>query len=76
MKIGDMAIPAEWLEQVGFDAETEVELVPDEKKLIIREKNRSDFDAEDYRRRLDSVTGILKGQPEDVDRFIEEIRGR
>ena len=76
MKIGEMAIPVEWLEQVGFDADTEVELVPDEKKLVIQKKVGQDKGESDFRKKLDKWTGCLNGQPEDIDQFIEDIRGR
>ena len=70
---GQVTIPRHLREQFGLTASTEIEFVVGNAGLVLR---RKDCESETRRDRIQSCAGILQGQPEDVDEFIEEIRGR
>ncbi|MFT4639641.1 MAG: AbrB family looped-hinge helix DNA binding protein [Verrucomicrobiales bacterium] len=77
MKIGErgqVTIPKDLREKFSLLPETEVEFTVAQGQLIIRKKLPV---AEKTRKaRIQSCVGILGGEPDDVDTFIEEMRGR
>jgi AbrB family looped-hinge helix DNA binding protein len=76
MKIGErgqVTIPQDLRERFALGPHTEVEFVVVKGELIIRKKTTR---GGKNRARIQSCVGILKGEPDDVDDFIEEIRGR
>ncbi len=72
---GQVTIPEELRARFGLDCGVEVEITATEDGILIR-KGAS------IEQRLDELTGVLKGfdipgvAPNDVDAYIEEIRGR
>jgi len=77
MKLGErgqVTIPKVFRDKFGLKGSTEVEFVEEGGELILRKKVSSQ--PKTRRARITSCIGILEEKPEDVDRFIEEIRGR
>lgn len=77
MKIGErgqVTIPKPFRERLGLTTATEVEFVEKHGELILQKKVSDE--SRKKRASIKSCVGILKGQPENVDQFIEEIRGR
>ena len=77
MKIGErgqVTIPKALRERLGLTTNTEVEFVEKHGELILH-KRVSD-NSRKRRASIKSCIGVLNGQPENVDQFIEEIRGR
>ena len=68
---GQITIPKRLREKHGLHARAEVELVEERGQLILRLKARATQSSS-----LDKWVGFLEEEPEDVDAFIEEIRGR
>ena len=72
---GQVTIPEELRARFGLDCGVEVEITATDGGVLVR-KSAS------IEERLDEVTGILQGinvpglAPNDVDAYIEEIRGR
>jgi len=72
---GQITIPKRLRDQFGLDCDVEVEITPAEGGLLIRKRTSSEHP-------VDRIVGILDdgdnlGIPlEDVDAYIEEIRGR
>ena len=77
MKIGErgqVTIPKDLREKFSLMPATEVDFVIERGELVIRKKLPV---VETTRQaRIESCVGVLDGQPEDVDTFIEDIRGR
>ena len=77
MKIGargQVTIPKPFRQRWGLTAATEVEFVEKNGQLILQKKVSND--AVRLRANIRSCIGVLQGRPENVDQFIEEIRGR
>ena len=77
MKIGErgqVTIPKPFRERMGLTKSAEVEFVEKNGELILQKKISGD--ARKRRTDIVSCVGVLKGQPENIDQFIEEIRGR
>lgn len=77
MKIGErgqVTIPKPLREKLGLTTATEVEFVEKHGELILQKKVTNS--SRKKRARIQGCIGILEGQPENVDDFIEEIRGR
>ena len=77
MKLGErgqVTVPKALRDRFGLKGSTEVEFVEEGGELILRKKVSSQ--PRTRRARVASCFGALKEEPEDVDRFIEEIRGR
>lgn len=73
MKIGargQVTIPQRLRQRLGMTPRTEVEFVVVRGELVLRKTSPSPVPA------VRKWTGFLRGQPADVDEFIEEIRGR
>lgn len=73
MKIGErgqITIPKELRDKFGLHPAEEVEFVERGGELVLR---RAKVES---RSRLRSWIGFLQESPEDVDQFIEDIRGR
>jgi AbrB family looped-hinge helix DNA binding protein len=68
---GQITIPKRLRDKYGLRAKTEVELVEERGQLILRLKKQAPEVSG-----LDRWVGSLDGQPDDVDAFIEDIRGR
>lgn len=72
---GQITIPKRLREQFGLDCDVEVEITPAEGGLLIRKQANAEHP-------VDRIAGILDGADdlgiplEDVDTYIEEIRGR
>ncbi len=72
---GQITIPKRLRDQFGLDCDVEVEITPAEGGLLIRKRTSAEHP-------VDRIVGILDdgdnlGIPlEDVDAYIEEIRGR
>ena len=76
MKIGErgqVTIPKKFREKFGLHPSTEVEFVSEKGSLLVRRKPLSTKSKKDPR---DQWVGCLGGEGEEVDEFIEEIRGR
>jgi AbrB family looped-hinge helix DNA binding protein len=74
MKIGErgqITIPKHLRERFGLMPSTEVEFRVVRGKLTLRKKT-----SRTQRTKLRNWVGFLNGKPEDVDRFVEDIRGR
>ena len=67
---GQVTIPKKFRERLGLQPFTEVEFALEPGKLVLRKKPASSS------LRLTKWIGFLKGAHEDVDEFIEEVRGR
>ena len=77
MKIGSrgqVTIPKPFRQRWGLTAATEVEFVEKNGQLILQKKVSND--AVMLRASIRSCIGVLQGRPENIDHFIEEIRGR
>ena len=64
---GQITIPKRFRDQFGMNTDVEVEITPTEHGLLIQKRASA-------RHPVQRVSGILNGF-EDVDRFIEEVRG-
>lgn len=76
MKVGErgqVVIPKEMRERYGLLPDTEVEFVEERGRLLIRPHTTAKRVKKD---KWDNVRGILKNKIKDVDRDIEEMRGR
>ena len=65
---GQITIPKRFRDQFGMNTDVEVEITPTEHGLLIQKRTSAMHPVQ-------RVSGILTGF-EDVDRFIEEVRGR
>ncbi len=65
---GQITIPKRFRDQFGMNTDVEVEIIPTEEGLLIQKRASA-------KHPVQRVSGILTGF-EDVDRFIEEVRGR
>ena len=77
MKIGErgqVTIPKTFRDRMGLTAATEVEFVEKRGELILQK--RASDESREKRARIKSCVGVLRGQPANVDGFIDEIRGR
>ena len=77
MKIGargQVTIPKPFRQRWGLTTATEVEFVEKNGELVLQKKVSND--AGSLRASIKSCVGVLQGRPEDIDPFIEEIRGR
>lgn len=77
MKIGErgqVTIPKPFRERFGLSHSTEVEFVAEKGELILRKKK---FHSENAVRsaKMKKWIGCLDDQPEDVDQFLDDIRG-
>lgn len=76
MKIGErgqVTIPRTLREKLGFLPATEIEFAVEGGQLILRKAAPSSPSGS---ARIRKWIGCLKGEPGDVDQFIEHIRGR
>lgn len=76
MKIGErgqVTIPKDLRERFAMGPQTEVEFVVERGELVLRKRVR---ETGTKRARIESCIGVLKGEPANVDEFMEEIRGR
>lgn len=69
-----MTIPKPLREKLGLTTATEVEFVEKHGELILQKKLSGDF--RKRRANIRECVGVLEGQPEDVNQFIEDIRDR
>jgi bifunctional DNA-binding transcriptional regulator/antitoxin component of YhaV-PrlF toxin-antitoxin module len=69
---GQVTVPKTLREKYGLTPATEVEFVEQQGLLVLRRKTDTSKRASGLRRWV----GFLSEQPEDVDGFIEDIRGR
>ncbi len=77
MKIGargQVTIPKPFRQRWGLTTATEVEFVEKHGQLILQKKVSND--SKKKRASIRSCVGVLQGRPENIDPFIEEIRGR
>ncbi len=77
MKIGargQVTIPKPLRQRFGMTASTEVEFVEKNGELILQRKVA--YDPAMLGACIRSCVGVLQGRPENIDQFIEEIRGR
>ena len=65
---GQITIPKRLRDRFGMTKDVEVEITPTEHGLLIQKRSAA-------RHPVEKVSGILDGVG-DVDRYIEEIRGR
>ena len=65
---GQITIPKILRDRYGMSKEVEVEITPTEQGLLIQKRSAAKHPVE-------RISGILDGSV-DVDRYIEEIRGR
>jgi AbrB family looped-hinge helix DNA binding protein len=70
---GQVVIPKEIRERFGLLPNTEVEFVEDKGRLLIRRATSTRKAKHD---KWNDARGLLKGKVKDVDRDIEEMRGR
>jgi|APFre7841882630_1041343.scaffolds.fasta_scaffold02374_3 AbrB family looped-hinge helix DNA binding protein len=71
MKISDrgqITIPKNFRDRLGFNKNVEVEFVPTEEGLLIQKRTRK-------KHPVDAVKGILN-RPSSTDQYLEEVRGR
>ncbi len=71
---GQITIPKPLRDRFGMNHNVEVEITPTDEGLLIRKRTGAEHP-------VDRVSGILdgvrhEGIPDDVDEYIEEIRGR
>ena len=71
---GQVTIPKPLRDRFGMNHNVEVEITPTDEGLLIRKRTAGEHP-------VDRVSGILdgvrqEGIPDDVDEYIEEIRGR
>ena len=72
---GQITIPKRLRDQFGLDCDVEVEIIPAEGGLLIRKRASAEHPVDRIAGILDDVDDL--GIPlEDVDGYIEEIRGR
>jgi AbrB family looped-hinge helix DNA binding protein len=79
MKVGErgqVTIPKPLRERFAIGPSTEVEFIEQAGELVLRKRLSQATAARQRRDRISSCIGVLNGQPEDVDEFIENIRGR
>ncbi|MCB9707262.1 MAG: AbrB/MazE/SpoVT family DNA-binding domain-containing protein [Myxococcales bacterium] len=69
---GQITIPKQLRDKYGLLPQTEVEFIEQEGQLMVRRK----VFAAPVVSPLERWVGFLKNTPEDVDAFIEDIRGR
>lgn len=77
MKIGargQVTIPKPLRQRFGLTVATEVEFMEKRGQLILQKKVSND--AVMLRASIRSCVGVLQGRPDNIDQFIEEIRGR
>ena len=77
MKIGargQVTIPKRFRQRLGLTSATEVEFVEKRGELLLKKKVVDDSGK--IRDRIRSCVGVLRGQPDKIDAFIEDIRGR
>ncbi len=65
---GQITIPKRFRDRFGMNKDVEVEITPTDRGLLIQKRSTAQHPVE-------RVSGILDGSF-DVDRYIEEIRGR
>ncbi len=65
---GQITIPKRFRDRFGMNQDVEVEITPTEHGLLIKKRSAAQHPVE-------KVSGILDGI-DDVDQYIEEIRGR
>ena len=68
---GQITIPKRLRDRFGLKKDVEVEITATERGLLIQKRSAAQHPVERVSGILDSVDGAL-----DVDRYIEEIRGR
>ena len=66
---GQITIPKHLRERFGMNHNVEVEITPTDNGLLIQKRT-------DGIHPVDRVVGILDGTDFDIDKYIEEIRGR
>ena len=66
---GQITIPKYLRDRFGMTQDVEVEITPTDNGLLIRKRS-----AELHP--VDRVAGILDGEDFDIDKYMEEIRGR
>ena len=77
MKIGargQVTIPKPLRQRFGLTSATEVQFVEKNGELVLQKKVSNE--AAMLRASIRSCVGVLQGRPENIDQFIEEIRGR
>ena len=67
---GQITIPKDMRERFGLTPFSEVEFKIVKGELVLRKKRST------QKIRIRDWTGFLKGEPEGIDQFIEDIRGR
>ena len=65
---GQLTIPKRLRERFGLHQDVEVEITPTEHGLLIQKRSAAKHPVE-------TISGILNGEI-DVDRYVEDIRGR
>ena len=71
---GQVTIPKNLRDRFSLKPETEVEFTVEHGELIIRKKLL--LPERTRKTRIESCVGVVEGEPDDVDNFIEDIRGR
>ena len=66
---GQITIPKHLRDRFGMTQDVEVEITPTDNGLLIRKRS-----AELHP--VDRVAGILDGEAFDIDKYMEELRGR
>jgi AbrB family looped-hinge helix DNA binding protein len=67
---GQITIPKDVRERLGLTPFTEVEFQIVKSELVLRKK------LSPQKTKIRNWTAYLKGEPADIDQFIEDIRGR
>ncbi len=78
MKIGErgqITIPKPLRDRFGLNTSQEVECIEDRGELILRRVSTTADAQERLKQNIKAVTGILNGQPDDVDTAIDDMRG-
>ena len=68
---GQITIPKRFRDRFGMNKDVEVEITPTEHGLLIQKRSAAQHPVERVSGILDGVDGTF-----DVDKYIEEIRGR
>lgn len=71
---GQITIPKPLRDRFGMNHNVEVEITPTDEGLLIRKRKAAEHPVDRVSGILDGVP--LEGIPDDVDEYIEEIRGR
>ena len=66
---GQITIPKHLRDRFGMTQDVEVEITPTEQGLLIQKRTAALHP-------VDRVAGVLDGADFDIDKYIEEIRGR